>query len=142
MQGRRTSGLTEQIERSVLGIFRQHKRRYGTRRIVAELKSMGLNAGRERVSGILRKYDLKAIQPKSFVPKTTQSPAAMPKSPNLLIDAGPVNRADQVWVGDITYLPLSGNNWGYLSTWLYLESLYRRMASGFTYEGRTGDQII
>ena len=61
------------IERRVIGIFKEHKRRYGTRRIVSQLQDEGTWTGREKVHGIMKKYGLMAIQPKSYVPRTTQS---------------------------------------------------------------------
>lgn len=67
---------------------------------------------------------LKGYQPKSYVPKTTQSPPGMLRSPNLLLDhAGPTD-INQVWIGDITYLPIRDNKWGYLSVWQDLFSRY------------------
>jgi len=63
----------QELNRAILGIFGEHKRRYGTRRIVDELKDRGIKVGRTRVRSIMKSYGLVAIQPKSFVPRTTQS---------------------------------------------------------------------
>ena len=46
-------------------IFERHKRRYGARRIVQELKDLGYACGERRVSKLLKTQGLKAIQPKS-----------------------------------------------------------------------------
>jgi len=85
------------VEREVLSIFRLHKRRYGTRRIVDELSERGIHVGRKRVASIMAQYGLKAIQPKSYVPKTTQSPPGMLRSPNLLMNKPPPIHINQVW---------------------------------------------
>ena len=53
------------VEAQVISIFRTHKRRYGSRRIVAELKSKDIVIGRQKVGSILNRYSLRAIQPKS-----------------------------------------------------------------------------
>jgi len=109
---------SQQLERRVIGIFKEHKRRYGTRRIVSQLGDEGIKVGRQRVSGILRKYGLKAIQPKSFVPRTTQTDKRLQRFPNLLIGKKIVEKPNTIWVGDITYLPMMDGGWNYLSTWL------------------------
>ena len=109
-----------ELERLVLGVFRFHKRRYGTRRIVDELGDLDIKVGRRKVSSILSKYGLQAIQPKSFVPKTTQSPSGMLRSPNLLLDRPFPQDINMVWVGDITYLPMASKCWSYLASWLDL----------------------
>jgi transposase InsO family protein len=59
---------------------------------------------------------LKAIQPKSFKPRGTESRHRLGYDPNLLIDAAEVTAINQLWVGDITYIPLRGRRFGYLAT--------------------------
>lgn len=54
-------------------VFGVHKRRYGSRRIVAELQQNGHNIGRRQVRSIMKDSGLRPIQPKSFVPRTTDS---------------------------------------------------------------------
>ncbi|GAA4439387.1 hypothetical protein GCM10023188_35710 [Pontibacter saemangeumensis] len=63
----------EEAERLVLEAFQEHRRRYGVRRLVAELKAQGVEMGAHKVRLVLRKHGLKAIQPRSFVPRTTDS---------------------------------------------------------------------
>ena len=92
------------LERAVIDIFWDHKRRYGARRIVSELADMGIQVGRTRVRSIMKRNGLEAIQPKSFVPKTTQSDPMLKRSPNLLLESPLPSGKDQIWVGDITYL--------------------------------------
>lgn len=89
-----------------------HRRRYGSRRIAADVE-----IGRYLVRRLMREQDLKAIQPKSFVPKTTDSGHGGRISPNLLKE----NRVEifekgQMIVGDITYIPLSNGKFCYLAT--------------------------
>lgn len=63
----------------------------------------------------MKTQGLRAIQPKSFVPKTTASRHRLGYSPNLLLDAGDPARPDRIWVGDISYLPLRGGGFCYLA---------------------------
>ena len=60
---------------------------------------------------------LKAIQPKSFKPKTTDSRGTV-ASPNLLAEVKTQEcAAGKVIVGDITYVPLRNGKWSYLAVW-------------------------
>ena len=63
----------------------------------------------------MKTQGLRAIQPKSFVPKTTASRHRLGYSPNLLLDAGGALRPDRIWVGDISYLPLRRGGFCYLA---------------------------
>ncbi len=57
----------------IRSIFWKHRRRYGTRRIASELADRGQRLSRRRVAKLLKNQGLRAIQPKSFVPRTTDS---------------------------------------------------------------------
>lgn len=109
------SKQTVELARRVKAVFWVHKRRYGTRRISKELIAAGINAGRYRVRSLMSEQGLQAIQPRSFVPKTTVSDDRR-ASPNLMAQAKP-SRPGEVLVGDITYLPLWDGKWCYLASW-------------------------
>src|SRR4029450_5613255 len=55
------------------------------------------------------------LQPKSFVPRTTDSQHRLGYSPNLLLETPEPTRSDELWVGDITYVPLRGGAFCYLA---------------------------
>ncbi|MFB9292488.1 IS3 family transposase [Persicitalea jodogahamensis] len=57
----------------VESVFGEHKRRYGSRRITAELRERGHELGRYQVRSLMKASGLRPIQPKSFVPRTTDS---------------------------------------------------------------------
>lgn len=107
-------------------IFGFHKRRYGARRIREELKDRGHEIGRFQIRNRMKEQNLMAIQPKSFVPKTTKSDPNLRRSPNLLLlEENLPTAPNQVIVGDITYLPNQEQGyekWLYLATWLDLFS--------------------
>ena len=63
----------KETEQKVISIFKEHRRRYGVRRVAAELKAGATKVSAYTVRKVMRKHGLKAIQPRSFVPKTTQS---------------------------------------------------------------------
>ena len=127
------------LEEALIQAFWRHKRRYGTRRLVAELSEEGYDVGRKKVSKLMKKYGLRAIQPKSFVPKTTITHPHLKRQPNLLIDRGGVRGPNEVWVGDITYLPLVNNEWAYLATWL---DLYSHHIVGWDVQEHMKDELV
>jgi putative transposase len=97
-------------------IFHQHRRRYGARRIAKELDDRGHPCGRHRVAKLLKTQGLRAIQPKSFKPRTTESRHRLGYSPNLLLESDEPRGLNQLWVGDITYVPIADGAFSYLAT--------------------------
>ena len=93
-------------------VFRRHRRRYGYRRLSAELSDRGLTCAPARIRRLMAQRGLHALQPKSFVPKTSDGRANKP-SPNLLSGQPLPTTPDRAWAGDITFIPTSGG-------WLYL----------------------
>lgn len=98
--------------------FKWHSARYGTRRLRAELHAQGHVVGRWRIRRALAAAGLRAQQPRSFVPRTTDSDPRVRAAPNLLLGQPAPTAPNQVWVGDSTYLPTQGGGWLDLATWL------------------------
>ena len=96
-------------------IFHHRRRRYGARRIAVELTDRGHPCGVDRVARLLKTQGLAAIQPKSFRPKTTDSRHTLGYNPNLLLARAEPKRIDELWVGDITYVPLRHGKFLYLA---------------------------
>ena len=120
-------------------IFWEHKRRYGARRIAAELQAHGEACGPGRVARLLKQLGLQAIQPRSFRPRTTQSRHTLGYSPNLLAEAAAPNAVNQVWVGDITYIPLAGARFAYLAL---LMDLYSRRVVGWELDEQMTEALV
>lgn len=112
----------------VRAVFREHKRRYGARRIARELSARGTSCSPRRVGRLMREMGLVAIQPKSFRPRTTDSRHRLGYSPNLLMNGLSPRGVNRVWVGDITYVPMVGNGFLYLAL---LMDLYSRRVVGW-----------
>lgn len=93
-------------------IFKRHRRRYGYRRIQQELSDHGIICAPARLRRIMRQRGLRAIQPKNYLPRTSDGRADRP-STNLLADQPLPQRPGEVWTGDITFIPTS-------TGWLYL----------------------
>src|SRR5262245_65793319 len=109
----RTPGIRDDLAPRVSEVFWRHSRRYGSRRIAAELqaesKIEGERIGRRRVNRLMRELELEAIQPHRFVPRTTDSQHGQRTSPNLLLESAiNVDSQRQVFVGEIPFHPLQG----------------------------------
>ena len=84
----------------------------GAQGIKAELKATGFKVSRSRVARVMKANCLYA-KPKRKFKATTESNHNYPIAPNLLDQCFKVDRANQVWVSDITYIQtLQG--WHYL----------------------------
>lgn len=145
----RSSQVSDRVRRDeellpmVREIFWTHQRRYGARRIAKELRQRGEVCDVARVARLLKSQELRAIQPKSFRPRTTQSRHSLGYNSNLLRDRAAPTRINEVWVADITYIPLSGGSgsgsFGYLSV---LMALYSRMIVGWSYAESMTDELV
>jgi putative transposase len=105
----------ESVAGTIRAIFWRHRRRYRARRIASELEDRGIFWSPRRVAKVRKDLGLRAIQPKSFVPKTTDNRHGLGYSPNLLLGAAEPTGVDELWVGDITYLPLRRGGFCYLA---------------------------
>jgi len=135
----RLSPEKDEHQRLVMEVFAEHKRRYGSRRIRAELQARGYPLGRRQVRTLMKNVGLRAIQPKSFVPRTTDSTHGRGYWPNLLVDHPLPQAPDLVWVSDITYLPLFNGEWAYLATWM---DLYSRKVVGWQVGETMEDELV
>lgn len=126
---------TQQIK----DLFSLHRRRYGSRRLVSEMKDRGVKISRDFVRKVLTDNQLRPIQPRSFVPRTTDSRHTMGYSPNLLLDRPRPTGPNQVWVSDITYLPLAKGKWLYLAAWV---DLWSRKVVGWYLADHMRDELV
>ncbi|MCP4903070.1 MAG: IS3 family transposase [bacterium] len=140
-QGRRSSRAEDdrRLMPQVRAVFREHKRRYGARRIARELSSHGTPCGTRRVGRLMREMGLEAIQPRSFRPRTTESRHRLGYSPNLLLNAPLPADVNRVWVGDITYVPLAENGFLYLAL---LMDLYSRRIVGWELDANMKESLV
>lgn len=127
----------------VKAVFSEHRRRYGSRRITAELQEQGVKIGRHQVRTLMKKQQLVAIQPKSFVPKTTNSMHGLGRSPNLLLHADEsyrkATKPHEIFVSDITYIPLLGGDFLYLATF---QDMYTRVIVGWELMKNMTTQLV
>ena len=100
--------------------YRKSHRNYGSPRIFKDLRAWGERCGRNRVARLMRENGIAARTKKKFK-ATTNSRHNLPVAPNLLNREFTVERPDEVWVGDITYV-WTREGWLYLAVVLDLFS--------------------
>lgn len=133
----------EEVEQAaqVKKCFERHRRRYGVRRITAELQSKGILIGKYKVRRLMREQKLAAISPQAFKPRTTDSGHQALISPNLLKETGSAPCGwGEVVVGDITYVPLIGGRWCYLA--IFQDKLTRRIVGWAVSERMTAELVV
>ena len=130
----------KQLADLVRECYWENRRRYGTRRIKAALEKAGVEVGRASVRRLMREQGLKAIQPRSFTPRTTDSRGVAP-APNLLAELKMQEGAPATLiVGDITYLPLRNGKWCYLAVWQ--DKVTRRIIGWSVRASMTAELVI
>jgi hypothetical protein len=105
-----------QIGDLIEAVFRRHRRRSGYRRISEDLSERGVNCAPSRIRRIMAQRGLRALQPKNFVPKTSDGRADRP-SPNLLSGKPMPESLNSAWAGDIPSFPpaQAGSPWPWSS---------------------------
>lgn len=88
----------------------------------------------------MRRENLRAIQPRSFKPQTTDSKHGLPVCVNLLQDGAnaPTGRGE-VFIGDITYLRLRDGSFCYLAC---LQDKFTRRIVGWKVSERMTAQLV
>lgn len=136
------SAVDRELTPVICDVFWHHRRRYGVRRVAVALSQRGIACGVARVARLLKTQGLRAIQPRSFTPRTTDSRHHLGYNENLLKGRKAPLRVNEAWVGDITYIPLatrtSGSRFGYLAL---LMDLFSRRIVGWDF-GLTMDEEL
>lgn len=109
-------------------LHEENRRCYGSPRITHALRRQGLTIGKNRVARLMRTHGIRAKSKRAFRPRTTDSRHAERIAPNRLKQLPSLNRPDQAWVADITYI------WT-VAGWVYLAAvmdLYSRRIVGWS----------
>src|SRR5712692_10263363 len=104
LQERHPAEEETEVRSAIQQIALEHRRRYGYRRITAELHRRGMQVNHKRVVRIMREDSLLGMQPKRFV-VTTNSNHKLEIYLNLA-SRMQLTGINQLWVADITYLRL------------------------------------
>jgi len=82
---------------------------WGSRNVVLELRSQGIVCNRKRVQRLRRLMGIESLAPKPNLSKPRKEHVKYP----YLLRKLCIDRPDQVWAADITYIPLA-HGWAYL----------------------------
>jgi transposase InsO family protein len=93
-----------EVRSAIQQIVVEHRRRYGYRRVTAELRRRGMAVNHKRVARLMRADNLLAIEPKTFV-VTTESEHGFEVYLNLAKRMN-LSGINQLWVADITFIRL------------------------------------
>lgn len=103
---------TKQVVKRLSEAQRKQLPRLGGRKlyhqITPSLQEQGITIGRDKLFSILREYDM-LIKPKRRYIQTTMSKHWLRKYPNL-VKGLTIERSEQVWVSDITYIKTEEGN--------------------------------
>jgi putative transposase len=95
-----------EVRAAIQEIALGHRRRYGYRRVAAELRRRGFPVNHKRVARLLREDNLLAIRSRRFV-ITTDSQHDLEVYLNLA-KRMKLSAANQLWIADLTYIRLNG----------------------------------
>jgi putative transposase len=99
---------TAQLDRRIREAFEDNRRAYGSPRLTVELREAGCPCSENRVAKRMRALRLAARQRRRFVPRTTVSDPDSPVAPHRKAETPAPTAVNQIWVADITYLPILG----------------------------------
>lgn len=125
--------------KAIVSIYDTSKKRYGSYKIHAELRSRGINTSRNRVARIMKKQGIKSIINKKYRVQTTDSNHTNKISENLLNRNFYPQASSHSWVSDITYVHTE-QGWLYLTT---IIDLFDRKVIGWSLsDNMTADDTV
>jgi putative transposase len=133
-QSQRRDDQDEKLRQQIEGIHEEFPG-YGYRRIVVELNRRGVAVNAKRIRRVMKKFGLRPITWRTFVP-TTDSRHALPVYSNLLKNR-PIRAVNEAWVADITYIRIR-------SSFVYLAAildLYSRKIVGWAISKRIDTEL-
>jgi len=101
---------------------------YGWPRIWRQLRAEGIRVGKQRVQRLMQQHGIRGRGKRRFRIATTDSRHGLPIAPNLLNRNFTAARPNQVWVGDISYIP-TDEGWLFLAVVL---DLFNREVVGWS----------
>lgn len=131
----------ETLKQKIVQIHEHSRKTYGQPRIQAVLNQEGIQCGKNRIAKLMKKAGISGLIRPAFKPQTTDSDHSYSVAERLFktedITTHPT-KANQVWVGDISYLP-TAEGFTYLATYL---DVFTRKIVGFSMQDTLETQLI
>ena len=112
----------------IRAVYAENRGAYGWPRIWRQLRAQGIRVGKQRVQRLMQQHGIRARGQRRFRIRTTDSRHGLPIAPNLLDRNFTVATPNQVWVGDITYIP-TDEGWLFLAVVI---DLFNRQVVGWS----------
>jgi transposase InsO family protein len=122
----------------IRAVYAENRGAYGWPRIWRQLRAQGIGVGKQRVQRLMQQHGIRARGKRRFRIATTDSRHGLPIAPNLLDRNFTVAAPNQVWVGDITYIP-SDEGWLFLAVVL---DLFSRQVVGWSMRADMGGELV
>lgn len=131
------SARRKAVAANIETIFEASRRTYGVRRVYAQLRREGVVVNRKVVQKIMHERQLCPRRKRKYR-STTDSKHTLPIAEHRLKRNFAVDRANAVWVSDITYIDTQ-EGWMYLCVWI---DLYSRMVVGWSMSERMTADLV
>ncbi len=128
---------TQRLDAEIKELFGASKRRSGSPKITRALQARGWRVSKSRVARRMRHLGLRSIVRRRFK-VTTDSKHRYPVAPNRLQRDFTVQRPNQTWVSDLTYLRV-GRGWLYLVVFI---DLYSRRVVGWALSSSLDHTVV
>ena len=125
------------LKQKIIVIYHNSRRTYGSPRIHQKLFRDGYHVGKKRVERLMKETGIYAVAKKKYR-ATTDSKHSLPVAANHLNRKFSVNKLNQFWVADITYI-YTQEGWLYLST---IMDLYSRKIVGWSMNHRITQELV
>jgi len=125
------------LKQKIVIIYHNSHKTYGSPRIYQKLLRDGYHVSKKRVERLMREAGIYAVDKKKYR-ATTDSKHSHPVAANFLNRNFRVNKPNQFWVADITYI-YTREGWLCLST---IMDLYSRKVVGWFMENRITQELV
>ena len=125
------------LVRMIEDIHTGSRKIYGSPKIAGIMRELKNGCSKNKVVKLMKKYGIRSRTRKKFK-KTTDSNHSHKLAPNLIVQDFKAYYPNQIWVGDITYVPTT-KGWLYLATVI---DLFSRKVVGWAFSDRLKRDIV